>query len=63
METLALAVIGIVCYFAADWLVDRLERAAGRRFAYRTILFFAILLVLAGGTLQALHLAFGASVT
>lgn len=63
METLALAVIGIVCYFVADWLVDRLERAAGRRFPSRTILFFVILLVLAGGTLQILHSAFGPSGT
>ncbi len=63
METIALGVIGIVLYFFTDWLVDRLEQAAGRRFEYRTVLFFAILLVLAAGTLQGLHVAFGPSGT
>jgi hypothetical protein len=38
---------GIVLYLASDWLVRRIEAAAGRRFEYRTILFFFILLVLA----------------
>ena len=59
METLALAVIGIALYFVSDWLVDRFERSAGRRFEYRTLLFFLILLMLAGGTLQVLHMVFG----
>ncbi|MCC6466804.1 MAG: hypothetical protein IT563_00670 [Alphaproteobacteria bacterium] len=47
MEALYFAVVGIVLYFVADWLVDRCERLAGRRFTNRTALFFIILLVLA----------------
>jgi hypothetical protein len=63
METLYLAVMGIVLYFVADWLVDLSERAAGRRFEYRTLLFFSILLGLAVVTFWVLQRLLASAVT
>ena len=34
-------------YLISHWIVDRIERGAGRRFQYRSLLFFGILLTLA----------------
>jgi len=47
MEMLYLLVVGIVLYAVSDWIVKRIEAAAGRRLEQRTLIFFAILLVLA----------------
>lgn len=47
MEILYFTLSAILLYLAADWILDRIERAAGRRFAYRNLIFFVILLVLA----------------
>jgi hypothetical protein len=40
-------IVGIVLYFAADRALNALEVRAGRRFEYRSLIFFAILLPLA----------------
>lgn len=47
VETVFFVIVAIVLYVAADRILDRLEIAAGRRFEYRTLYFFGILLVLA----------------
>ena len=47
VEALAYTTVAIVLYFVSDWLLQRIEVAYGRRFEYRTLIFFAILLVLA----------------
>ena len=49
MEALYFTIAAIVLYFVSDWIVDRIEHAAGRRFEHRSLLFFAIILSL--GTL------------
>ncbi len=46
MELLYFTVAAIALYFVSDWIVDRLEQAAGRRFEHRTLLFFAIIFAL-----------------
>ena len=46
MELLYFTVAAIALYFVSDWVVDRIEQAAGRRFEHRTLLFFAIIFVL-----------------
>ena len=43
MEMLYYTVTAILLYLAADWILDRIETAAGRRFEYRSLIFFAIL--------------------
>ncbi len=45
MELLALGAVTVALYFLSDWILRRLEAAAGRRFEQRSVIFFAILLV------------------
>lgn len=47
METIVFLVVGLVLYFAADWLLNRIEGAMKRRLEYRTLVFFGILFGLA----------------
>lgn len=47
MELIYFTLAAVVLYFAADRILDRVEIAAGRRFENRTLIFFAILLILA----------------
>jgi hypothetical protein len=47
MEIIYFTLAAVMLYFAADWILDRIESAAGRRFENRTLIFFAILLILA----------------
>ena len=47
MEYLYYTLIGIGLYFISDWLLDRLENAYGGRFKYRSLVFFAIIAILA----------------
>ncbi len=47
MEYLYYTLIGIGLYFISDWLLDRLENAYGGRFKYRSLVFFAIITILA----------------
>jgi hypothetical protein len=39
--------VAAVLYLASNWIVERIEMAAGKRFANRSLLFFGILLTLA----------------
>jgi hypothetical protein len=47
MQILLFTALAIVLYVASDRLLLALEMRAGRRFEYRSLIFFAILLVLA----------------
>jgi len=47
MEILWFTLTAILLYVAADWILNRIEIACGRRLEYRSIIFFAILLVMA----------------
>lgn len=47
MEILWFTITAIALYFAADWVLDRIERQRGKRFENRSIIFFVIILVLA----------------
>ncbi|MGD8310578.1 MAG: hypothetical protein PVG98_14170 [Chromatiales bacterium] len=47
MEMLYFTLTAILLYLAADWILDRMELAAGRRFRYRNLVFFAILSTMA----------------
>ncbi|MDH3509287.1 MAG: hypothetical protein OER85_00360 [Gammaproteobacteria bacterium] len=47
MEALYFTAVAIILYVGADWILNKIEVAAGRRFEYRTIIFFAILLTMA----------------
>lgn len=47
MSIVYFTIVAIVLYFAADWLLVRMEIAAGRRLEHRSLIFFAILMILA----------------
>ena len=47
MSAIYFTIVGIALYFTSDWLLQRVEARAGRRFEYRTLIFFVILLTLA----------------
>jgi len=47
MDILYFTLTATLLYFAADWILNRIENAAGRRFEYRSLLFFVILLLMA----------------
>lgn len=47
MEIILFTVVAIVLYLVSDWLVQRIEIAAGRRLEHRTLLFFALIAVFA----------------
>ena len=47
MDIIYFTIIAIGIYFAADWLLDLIERKRGARFENRQVAFFAIILPLA----------------
>lgn len=47
MQLVYFTLVAAALYLAANWIVDRIEIAVGRRFKYRSVLFFGILLTLA----------------
>ena len=47
MEILYFTATAIALYVISDWALRRMEAMAGRRFENRSLIFFAILLVLA----------------
>ena len=47
MDLVYFTLVAIGLYFGADWLLQRLERARGRRFEHRQVMFFLIILPLA----------------
>jgi hypothetical protein len=47
VEIIYFTLVAIGLYFASDWILDRIESARGRPFENRSVIFFAIILVLA----------------
>jgi predicted PurR-regulated permease PerM len=46
VNALAYLALAVVLYFAADRILDAIERSRGRRFEDRTLVFFLLLLAL-----------------
>lgn len=47
MDLVYFTIVAIGLYFGADWLLERIERARGKRFENRQVVFFLIILPLA----------------
>jgi hypothetical protein len=60
MEALYLLVAGILLYVISDWILDRIEIGVGRRLKQRSVIFFAILLVLAVTSFSLIQFFIGA---
>jgi hypothetical protein len=61
MSIVYFTLVAIVLYVFADWLLVRVEIAAGRRLKHRSLVFFVILLTLAVSSFSLIqHYAGGA---
>jgi hypothetical protein len=47
LEIVYFTIAGMFLYLGADWILNRIELAAGKRLERRSIIFFAILMTLA----------------
>jgi len=47
MDIIYFTLAGILLYLAADWILRRIETAAGKPLQYRSVIFFVILLAMA----------------
>lgn len=56
MEAVYFTLVAVGLYFFSDWLLERIERLRGQRFEQRSIIFFAIIAVLALISFQIIQL-------
>jgi hypothetical protein len=56
MEIFYFTVTAILLYLAADWILKRIELAAGKRFEKRSLIFFAILMTMAATSFYLIRL-------
>jgi len=56
VEAVYFTLVAVGLYFFSDWLLDRIERLRGSRFEQRSIIFFAIITVLALVSFQVIQL-------
>jgi len=47
LQIIYFTLVAALLYLVSNWIVERIEVAAGRRFANRSLLFFGILMTLA----------------
>ena len=47
MEIIYFTLAAILLYLGADWILRRIETAAGKRLEYRSLIFFVILMTMA----------------
>ena len=50
MAYLYFTVVAIALYFFADWILNKIEERIGKRLKYRSVVFFAIITVMAMGS-------------
>lgn len=58
MEPVLFTIAAVALYFLSDWILVRIEIAAGHRLEYRTLVFFAIIVVLAVSSFSLIRLYF-----
>jgi hypothetical protein len=56
MEAIYFTLVAVGLYFFSDWLLERIERLRGKPFEQRSIVFFAIITVLALISFQAIQM-------
>jgi len=47
LDVAAYIVVGLVLYFVSDWILNQIEIKRGERFQNRSLVFFAIIMMLA----------------
>lgn len=61
MSIVYFTIVAIILYVVADWLLERVEVAAGRRLEHRSLVFFVILLTLAVSSFSLIQYYTGAA--
>jgi len=61
MSVIYFTAVAILLYLVSAWILNRIEVAAGKRFEYRSLIFFAILLVLSLTTFSLIQVYTGNS--
>lgn len=61
MNIILFTIVAALLYLLSDWILNRIEVAAGRRFEYRSVIFFVILLTLAMATFTLIQVYTGNS--
>jgi len=56
MEIFYFTLAAVLLYLAADWILKRMELAAGKRFEKRSLIFFAILITMAVSSFSLIRL-------
>lgn len=56
MQFVYYTLAGVVLYLLSDWILARIEAWRGAAFEYRSLIFFAIILVLALTSFKAIEL-------
>ena len=52
MAYLYFTITAVFLYLFSDWLVNKIEAYYGKRFEYRSVIFFVIIMVLAVGSFE-----------
>ena len=55
MEIVYFTLAGILLYLVSDWILSRIEQARGAPLPHRSLVFFAIILVLTLGLFQGIQ--------
>jgi len=61
MEPVLFTIAAVALYFLSDWILQRIELAAGRRLEHRTLVFFAIIAILAVSSFSVIRTWFAGS--
>jgi len=59
MQYVAYTITAIVLYLFSDWALNRIEVSRGKRFENRSVIFFAIIMVLAIGSFKIIERLLG----
>ena len=52
MQYIAYTVTAVLLYIFSDWILNKIEISQGKRFEHRSLIFFAIIMVLAIGSFE-----------
>ncbi len=55
LQAISYTVVAVVLYAVSDWILNQIEIKRGKRLEHRSVIFFAIILVLALGTFSLLE--------
>lgn len=63
MQYIMYTITAVILYLLADWMLNQIEIAIGKRLAYRSVVFFIIIFSLAIISFELLDQMFGEPVT